>query len=173
MRNDDRILVTHVGSLPRSPELMSFLTARDRKQDYDEDAFRACVARSVKDVVRKQLEHGIDIVNDGELSKIGYGAYAKERLSGFEGLDAPRLGASDLDAFPAYYRRLYGPEGFDKMVRPQCTGPISYVGLADLALDIETLKAALAETSAGSGLSQCRLPRLDRALAGQWLLQDP
>ena len=158
MRSDDRILVTHVGSLPRSPELMSFLTARDHKQDYDEDAFRACLIQSVKDVVRKQVEHGIDIVNDGELGKIGYGAYAKERLSGFDGLDAPRLGASDLDAFPTYYRRLYGPEGFDKMVRPQCTGPISYVGLDDLTFDIQTLQAALAETSACMGFLNAASP---------------
>ena len=158
MRSNDRILVTHVGSLPRSPELMSFLTARDHKQDYDEDAFRACLVQSVKDVVRKQVEHGIDIVNDGELGKIGYGAYAKERLSGFDGLDAPRLGASDLDAFPAFYRRLYGPEGFDKMVRPQCTGPISYVGLDDLTFDIETLQAALAETSACMGFLNAASP---------------
>ena len=158
MRSDGRILVTHVGSLPRSPELMAFLTARDRKQEYDEGAFRACLAQAVKDVVRKQVEHGIDIVNDGELGKIGYGAYAKERLSGFDGEDAPKLGASDLDDFPAYYRRLYGPEGFDKMVRPQCTGPISYVGRDDLAFDIETLQAALAEVPTGMGFLNAASP---------------
>ncbi len=158
MRSEDRILVTHVGSLPRPPDLLAFLTARDRKQDYDEDAFRACLVQAVKDVVRKQVEHGIDIVNDGELGKIGYGAYAKERLSGFEGEDAPKLGASDLDAFPAYYRRLYGPEGFDKMVRPQCTGPINYIGLDDLAFDIATLKAALAEAGIDAGFLNAASP---------------
>jgi 5-methyltetrahydropteroyltriglutamate--homocysteine methyltransferase len=158
MRSKGRILVTHVGSLPRSPELLSFLTARDRRQNYDEDAFRACLTQSINDVVRKQVEHGIDIVNDGELGKIGYGAYAKERLSGFDGEAAPKLGASDLDAFPAYYRRLYGPEGFDKMMRPQCTGTISYIGLDDLAFDIETLRAALTEASASMGFLNAASP---------------
>ncbi len=165
MRSQDRILVTHVGSLPRSAELMSFLRARDRKQDYDEDAFRACLGQAVKDVVRKQVDHGIDIVNDGELGKIGYGAYAKERLSGFDGEDAPKLGASDLDAFPAFYRRLYGPEGFDKMIRPQCTGPINYIGHDDLTFDIDMLQAALAETPASSGFLNAASP----GSIGLWL----
>ena len=158
MRSEGRILVTHVGSLPRPPELLAFLTARDRKQGYDESALRACLTQAVKDVVRKQAEHGIDIINDGELGKIGYGAYAKERLSGFDGEDAPKLGASDLDAFPAFYRRLYGPEGFDKMVRPQCTGPIGYIGLDDLTFDIVTLKAALAEVRNNTGFLNAASP---------------
>lgn len=163
--NKDRILVTHVGSLPRSAELMKFLTARDTKQDYDEAAFRACLKNAVGDIVRKQVDFGIDIVNDGELGKIGYGAYAKERLSGFDGVDAPKLSASDLDEFPVYYRRLYGPEGFDKMVRPQCTGPISYVGQADLAFDIDTLREAMAGIKAASGFLNAASP----GAIGLWL----
>ena len=164
-RSTERILVTHVGSLPRSAELLAFLTARDRKQEYDEGAFRACLRQSIREVVKKQLDHGIDIVNDGELGKIGYGAYVKERLSGFGGQDAPKLSASDLDEFPDYYRRLYGPEGFDKMVRPQCTAPISYVGHADLAFDIETLREAMRGTSAVEGFLNAASP----GAIGLWL----
>lgn len=164
-RSENRILVTHVGSLPRSDELMTYLIARDTRRDYDEAAFRACLRQSVKDVVRKQVEHGIDIVNDGELGKIGYGAYAKERLSGFGGQDAPKLSASDLDEFPTYYRRLYGPEGFDKMVRPQCTGPIEYIGRADLAFDIDTLKDAMAGSGAAGGFINAASP----GAIGLWL----
>jgi 5-methyltetrahydropteroyltriglutamate--homocysteine methyltransferase len=164
-RSKDRILVTHVGSLPRSDTLLTFLIARDTKQAYDEPAFRACLKQSIKDVVRKQIDHGIDIVNDGEFGKIGYGAYAKERLSGFDGQDAPKLSASDLDEFPTYYRRLYGPEGFDKMVRPQCTGPIAYIGDCDLAFDIETLKDALAGSGAVSGFLNAASP----GAIGLWL----
>ena len=82
--NKDRILVTHVGSLPRSTELMKFLTARDTKQDYDEAAFRACLKNAVGDIVRKQVDFGIDIVNDGELSKLNFSHYARERLGGLE-----------------------------------------------------------------------------------------
>jgi 5-methyltetrahydropteroyltriglutamate--homocysteine methyltransferase len=164
-RSKDRILVTHVGSLPRSADLMSFLIARDTKQKYDEAAFRTCLKRSIKEVVEKQVEHGIDIVNDGELGKIGYGAYAKERLSGFDGIDAPKLSAADLDEFPTFYRRLYGPEGFDKMVRPQCTGPIAYIGHADLTFDIETLNGALAGTAAVGGFLNAASP----GAIGLWL----
>ena len=164
-RSEDQILVTHVGSLPRSDALMKFLIARDTKQDYDEAAFRGCLKQSIKDVVHKQVEYGIDIVNDGELGKIGYGAYAKERLSGFGGQDAPKLSASDLDEFPVYYRRLYGPEGFDKMVRPQCTGPIAYIGHADLAFDIETLKEAMIGAGAAGGFLNAASP----GAIGLWL----
>jgi 5-methyltetrahydropteroyltriglutamate--homocysteine methyltransferase len=164
-RSTERILVTHVGSLPRPADLLAFLAARDRMEDYDENAFRACLIASVKEVVDKQLDHGIDIVNDGELGKIGYGAYAKERLSGFDGQDAPKLSAADLDEFPAFYRRLYGAEGFDKMVRPQCTGPISYVGDADLAFDIKTLKQAMAGTAAVEGFLNAASP----GSIGLWL----
>lgn len=164
-RNKDRIFVTHVGSLPRSAELMTFLTARDTRQDYDEAAFRTSLKQSVREVVQKQIDHGMDIVNDGELGKIGYGAYAKERLSGFHGHDAPKLSASDLDEFPTYYRRLYGPEGFDKMVRPQCTGPIAYIGQADLAFDIETLNDAIAATAAAGGFLNAASP----GAIGLWL----
>jgi 5-methyltetrahydropteroyltriglutamate--homocysteine methyltransferase len=164
-RSKDRIFVTHVGSLPRSADLMNFLIARDKKQKYDEAAFRTCLKRSIKEVVEKQVEHGIDIVNDGELGKIGYGAYAKERLSGFDGIDAPKLSAADLDEFPTFYRRLYGPEGFDKMVRPQCTGPITYIGHADLTFDIETLSGALAGTAAIGGFLNAASP----GAIGLWL----
>lgn len=163
--SDSRLLVTHVGSLPRSDELMAFLVARDRKRTYDEAAFRVCLKRSVHEVVAKQIAHGIDIVNDGELGKIGYGAYAKERLSGFDGEEAPKLHAADLDEFPAFYLRLYGPEGFDKMIRPQCTGPIEYVGHDELRFDIDTLKAALAGTSATEGF----LNAISPGAAGLWL----
>ena len=144
---------------------MKFLTARDNKQEYDEYAFRACLKQSVSDVVLKQINCGIDIVNDGELGKIGYGAYAKERLSGFDGLDAPKLSASDLDEFPVYYRRLYGPEGFDKMVRPQCTGPITYIGQADLTFDIDTLSQAMTGTSVADGFLNAASP----GAIGLWL----
>lgn len=161
----ERILVTHVGSLPRSADLLKYLIARDNRQKFDEAAFRTCLKQSVRDAVEKQVEHGIDIVNDGELGKIGYGAYAKDRLSGFDGTDAPKLSAADLDEFPTYYRRLYGPEGFDKMVRPQCTGPIAYIGHADLIFDIETLSGALAGAAAVGGFLNAASP----GAIGLWL----
>ncbi|MSP67512.1 MAG: hypothetical protein EXQ96_05355 [Alphaproteobacteria bacterium] len=138
----DRILVTHTGSLPRPDDLLRLLVARDQRQPYDQGEFERTLARAVADVVNKQIAFGIDVVNDGELSKIGYGAYVKERLTGFEGEEAPRIHAADLDEFPVDFRRLYGPEGFDKMKRPMCVAPLKYVGLGALAADLANLRKA-------------------------------
>lgn len=142
--SSDRILTTHVGSLPRPDALMDLLRARDRGEDYDADELQQAVRAAVDDVVDRQAAIGIDLVTDGEMSKIGYGAYVKERLTGFDGEEAPRLRSADLEDFPVYFKRLYGPEGIDKMTRPLCTGPIAYVGEAALAEDIANLKAATA-----------------------------
>jgi len=114
----DRILTTHAGSLPRPDPLMDLLRARDRGEDYDAAELDRQVRAAVDAVARRQAEVGIDLVNDGKMSKIGCGAYVKERLTGFGGEEAPRLHSSDLEDFPAYFKRLYGPEGIDKMTRP-------------------------------------------------------
>jgi hypothetical protein len=83
-RSEDRILTTHVGSLIRPPELLAFAMAKQQGQPYDEQAYEACLRRAVADVVRKQAEVGIDIVNDGEFGKSSWANYILERLSGFE-----------------------------------------------------------------------------------------
>ena len=154
----DRILTTHVGSLPRPDGLLALLVARDRKEDYDEAALDEHVRDAVAALVKKQIDTGIDVVNDGEVGKIGYGAYVKERLSGFTGSGAQALRASDMDEFPAYFARLYCPEGIDKMVRPLCDGPITYVDEGAPGRDAEVLTAALSGFAEAEGFLNAASP---------------
>src|SRR5689334_12354904 len=97
----ERILTTHVGSLPRSQEVVDFLFAQDRGEPYDQAKFDAAMARGVEEVVRLQQQSGVDIVSDGETSKISYATYIRHRLTGFEG-DSARPTPKDLDDVPAF-----------------------------------------------------------------------
>ena len=141
--SDDRIPTTHVGSLPRPTDLLDLSFAKDRHQDYDAAALDACLESAVVDIVAKQLGCGVDIVNDGEMSKINYATYVKERVSGFEGEDEARVHGSDLAAFPGYLERLFETGGIGVMKRPVCTGPVVYQGEAAVEVDIANLKAGL------------------------------
>jgi 5-methyltetrahydropteroyltriglutamate--homocysteine methyltransferase len=97
------LLTTHVGSLPRSQEVVDFLFARERGEPYDPATFAATMTRAVAEVVRRQVEAGIDIVSDGETSKISYATYVKDRYSGFAG-DSPRNAPADLKLFPSFLK---------------------------------------------------------------------
>jgi 5-methyltetrahydropteroyltriglutamate--homocysteine methyltransferase len=99
------LMATHVGSLPRSQKVVDFLFARERNEPYDGAAFDAAMAEAVIDVVRRQKEAGIDIVSDGETSKISYATYVKDRYTGFDG-DSPRNAPADLKLFPSFLERL-------------------------------------------------------------------
>ena len=101
----DRILVTHVGSLPRSQAVTDVLFARDRGEVADAAAASATIAEAVRDVVRRQVEAGVDVVSDGEMSKISYATYIKDRITGFAG-DTPREPGQDLVEFPRILKRL-------------------------------------------------------------------
>jgi 5-methyltetrahydropteroyltriglutamate--homocysteine methyltransferase len=161
-RSRERILTTHVGSLPRPDDLIPLLQARDAGQPYDQAALDARVARAVDEVARKQAELGIDVINDGEHNKSVYSGYLWTRLAGFElrtGRSRERSPTRDMLAFPAVYaeRRLMSS------VRPRktagatsrpgmvCTGPVSYVGQKHVLADIENLKAALERCGAEEG----------------------
>src|SRR5215475_8373946 len=100
----DRILTTHTGSLPRPEDLVTMLYAKDKGEPQDQAVFEKRVSDAVVEMVRKQVECGVDVVNDGEAGKIGYSTYVKDRLTGFEGAAAP-VRAADLLEFPAYARR--------------------------------------------------------------------
>src|SRR5918996_1250965 len=132
-RSTDRILTTHTGSLPRPDGLVAMLYAKDSGELQDQTAFEAQVRTAVAEVVRKQIERGVDIVNDGEAGKVGYSTYIKDRLTGFEGEASP-LVAADLLEFPEYARRVFRA---NTMKRPACTGPITYKDKAALQTDIE------------------------------------
>jgi 5-methyltetrahydropteroyltriglutamate--homocysteine methyltransferase len=155
----DRILTTHTGSLPRPSDLVALLNAKELGEDYDEAAYETRVARAISEIVARQAAAGLDVIDDGEHSKVNWMAYARARLSGLEEIDAsPKFRGPTRDslAFPGAYEdmrvMLAGRSGAlvaKRTVRPRaqvCTGPIRYVGQAELAQDIANLKAALKET---------------------------
>ena len=140
-----RILTTHVGSLPRSPRVTELLFARELGSPFDDGEFDATMADAVRTVVARQVQVGIDLVSDGEQSKISYATYIKDRITGFEG-DSPRRTPQDLEAFPSFMKRLASAGGTPSYRRPRCTGPIAAKTLAPLAADITHFQAAIATT---------------------------
>jgi len=133
---------THVGSLPRSQPVVDFLFARERGEAYDPAAFAACMAEAVSDTVARQRAAGIDIVSDGETSKISYATYVKDRYEGFGG-DSPRNAPADLKLFPGFLKRLAESGGTPKYARPQCVGEVRPKGSGELEADIANLKSAM------------------------------
>jgi 5-methyltetrahydropteroyltriglutamate--homocysteine methyltransferase len=140
---DGRILTTHVGSLPRPQEVVDQVLAEDRGEAVDRETYERVVLDAVRDVVRKQTEAGVDLVSDGEMSKIGYATYIRHRLSGFELGDVPRATPADLDAYPAFRDRLAASGATAKYRRPICRGPIAYEHREPLHRDLARLRAAV------------------------------
>ncbi len=136
------IATTHVGSLPRGPELTPLLLARDHGEPYDAEAFDTVVQTAVNEAVKKQVEAGVTIVSDGELGKVGYSTYIIERLSGFGG-DSPRKPALDLAPLPEFREKLAGIMGAQEFTRASCTGPVRLVNLQPLHDDVRRFRAAL------------------------------
>ncbi len=141
-RSTDRILTTHVGSLPRTQAVTTVLFARAAGQP-DEPGAAATIAEAVKEVVRRQVAVGIDVVSDGEMSKISYATYVSERLSGFDG-DTPREPGQDLVEFPGLLKKLAERGATAKYRRPRCVGPVRVKDTRPLAIDLENLRAAAA-----------------------------
>ena len=137
-----RIATTHVGSLPRSQRTVDFIFARERGESFDAEDFAACMTEECSQTVRRQAEAGIDIVSDGETSKISYSTYVKDRYTGFSG-DSERNAPGDLKLFPRYLERIAREGGTPQFSRPQCTGPVASKGDADLMADIANLEAAM------------------------------
>jgi 5-methyltetrahydropteroyltriglutamate--homocysteine methyltransferase len=159
-RSTERILTTHVGSLVRPDPLLDCLRARRDGAGYDAAAHRRVLSASVNEVVARQREAGIDIVDDGEFGKtISWSQYALERLGGFErrpitpGADPFARGA-DRARFADFYRELDAREGYATTSESVCVGPITYTGQAALQEDIENLKAAMA----AHGVEEAFLP---------------
>ena len=143
MSDGTRILTTHVGSLPRPQDVVDVVFADDRGEHVDPDRFEQVIRDAVADRVRHQVEAGIDVVSDGEMSKIGYATYIRHRLSGFEVGDVPRATPADLDAYPRFRDRLAQAGGSAKYLRPICRGPITYEHPEPLQQDLAHLKAAI------------------------------
>lgn len=142
LTSSSRILTTHVGSLPRPQNVVDQLFAEDQGHPVDRAVFDRIMTEAVADVVKKQVEVGIDVVSDGEMSKISYATYIRHRLTGFEIGEMPRAAPSDLDAFPEYKDRLSKMGGTPKYHRPICCGPIAVKDLSGLHKDIANLTAA-------------------------------
>lgn len=156
-RSDDRIRVTHVGSLPRPKALLELLIAREHGREYDAQRLDELQAQGVSDIVRRQLDLGIDVVNDGELGKTSFLSYVNIRLGGFAA-GAPVGGSfwgrsREHEAFPAYYAwaAKASPSGVTTALRLTAVSPVTYTGHAALATDIGHLKAAMAEHGATEG----------------------
>jgi 5-methyltetrahydropteroyltriglutamate--homocysteine methyltransferase len=152
----DRVLTTHTGSLPRPTDLMDLLNVKERGESHDRAALDRRVSRAIFEVVRQQADTGLDVVGDGEHSKVSWMAYARGRLSGLEELDSPvrfRGATRDSLAFPAAYedmKVMLAARSSDLVPKRKvlqracvCTGPIAYVGQDELRADIDNLKTAL------------------------------
>lgn len=139
----DRILTTHVGSLPRSDAVSAMLLAREEGQLKSEAEFDRVIGEAVKEVVARQVKSGVDIVSDGEMGKIGYATYIKDRLTGFAG-DSPRRVPQDLEMFPDYIKMMSASGQTPKIKRPRCVGPIEVKNRAPLERDIAHFKNAIA-----------------------------
>ena len=136
------IRTTHVGSLPRSQEVTDFLFSKEKNQAYNATHFDEVMTKHVDLIVSRQKDCGIDIVSDGETSKISYATYVKDRYTGFSG-DSPRNAPADLKMFPTFLQRLADSGGTPEYTRPMCTGEVKPLSNSELKKDISNLKSAI------------------------------
>ncbi|MDC0136154.1 cobalamin-independent methionine synthase II family protein [Sulfitobacter sp.] len=152
-----KILTSHVGSLPRTQDVVDFIFARENEQPFDQAAFDRAMTSAVDETVAKQVKAGIDIVSDGETSKISYATYVKDRYTGFSG-DSPRNAPADLKMFPGFLKRLANDGGTPQYARPMCTGDVTSKGQGELQKDIDNLKGAMAKHGAKRGFMNAASP---------------
>ncbi len=147
--HQDRILTTHVGSLPRTTQVLNAMKAKLSGGEFSEEAYQTEIARGVKDIVKKQADLGIDVVADGEMSKSGFFTYIEERMNGFEARkdEKFKMFEAEIEAFPEYYEDYFARAMLGGTVVPMfpmcCVGPVSYKGHDLLQRDIDNLKVAL------------------------------
>jgi 5-methyltetrahydropteroyltriglutamate--homocysteine methyltransferase len=153
----NRILTTHVGSLPRSQAVTDVVFAREHGETLDEGAAGATIRDAVRDVVRRQAKAGVDLVSDGEMSKISYATYIKDRITGFEG-DSPRQPPQDLEEFPGFLRRQASSGGTPTYNRPCCVGEIRVKDMGPVEEDIANFRDALAGADVTEGFMNAASP---------------
>lgn len=152
-----RIKTTHVGSLPRSQAVTDLLFAKEQGKTPDQTLFDETMTEHVDMLVRRQKEAGIDVVSDGETSKISYATYVKDRYSGFSG-DSPRNAPADLKLFPSFLQRLADSGGTPSYARPMCTGEIIPLDNGELDKDIANLKTAMMRHGVAHGFMNAASP---------------
>ena len=156
-RSRDRFLTTHTGSLPRPDDLIRMMYAKEEGVPVDPDALAARVKAAVAEVVKKQADAGIDLINDGEMSKPSYATYIKDRLEGFGGTGNTFV-YQDLSDFPRLEKRVFGDPGRSRRKTPACNAPISVRDRNAPQVDADNLKAALKEVKAVGGFMSAASP---------------
>jgi len=150
-RSENRILTTHTGSLPRPDDLLDMMREKENGRPYDREALAARIEIAVTEAVHRQVQCGVDVINDGEQSKSGFATYQAERLSGFEALQPegppPPSPWREVQEFPEYYERYFKVAMMGAALAPAktyvCRGPVKYTGQEQLQADLENFKAAL------------------------------
>ena len=152
-----RINTTHVGSLPRSQEVTDLLFAKEQGKPFDQAHFDETMTAHVDMLVGRQKQAGIDVVSDGETSKISYATYVKDRYSGFSG-DSPRNAPADLKQYPGFLQRLADSGGTPSYARPMCTSEITPLDNGELEKDINNLTSAMAHHQVSRGFMNAASP---------------
>lgn len=152
-----KIKTTHVGSLPRTQDVVDLIFARENKQPFDPSQFDTTMTSACAETVKRQSEAGIDIVSDGETSKISYATYVKDRYTGFDG-DSPRNAPADLKQFPGFLKRLANDGGTPTYARPMCVGEVKSKGQDELLKDIANLKAGMNACDVDEGFMNAASP---------------
>src|SRR5262245_18166797 len=158
-RSTERFLITHTGSLPRPADLIRMMFAKEEGVPVDPVALAKRVRGAVAEVVAKQVEAGIDLVNDGEMSKPSYATYVKDRLTGFGG-SGNTFVYQDLADFPSLEKRVFGDPGRSRRKTPACNAPIAVRDKEAAAIDIADLKAAVAASGHTDAFMSAASPRV-------------
>lgn len=153
----DRILTTHVGSLPRSKAVTDLVFAKEAGKNIDPELFNHVIADAVDTVVARQVKSGVDIVSDGEMSKISYSTYIKDRITGFAG-DSPRNPPKDLEDFPSFMQRAAKGGGTPTYSRPCCVADVEVKSMLPLREDIQNFNAAIAAHAPVEGFMNAASP---------------
>ncbi len=153
----DKIKTTHVGSLPRSKKLSEILFKKDKNELFDQRELDKIIEEDVNKIVKKQIDIGIDIISDGEMSKISYATYVKDRLHGFTG-ESERRAPKDLDDFPSYKEKIAKSGGTPTYTRPCCTADLKIKDTKSLTKDISNLKSALKKNNHSQGFINSASP---------------
>ena len=156
-RSADRFLTTHTGSLPRPDDLIRVMYAKEEGVPVDREALAARIRSAVAEVVNKQAQAGVDLINDGEMSKPSYATYIKDRLSGFGGTGNTFV-YQDLVDFPKLAEKVFGDPGRSRRKTPACNGPIAVADASAAQVDADNLKAALASVKAHGGFMSAASP---------------
>ncbi|MFZ0196234.1 MAG: cobalamin-independent methionine synthase II family protein [Pseudolabrys sp.] len=156
-RSLDRFLTTHTGSLPRPDDLIRMMYAKEEGVPVDPAALNARVRTAVAEVVKKQTDAGVDLVNDGEMSKPSYATYVKDRLAGFGGTGNTFV-YQDLSEFPRLEKRVFGDPGRSRRKTPACNAPISVRDAQAPQVDADNLRAAVNEVKVAGGFMSAASP---------------